>query len=91
MNTECKNVRNIKVIAIGYIVINTGIEILINCVNPIFATSVLKTDKIIAIFCKKSLEIIYEKKEQAVISPTLVIKHATIIITPKKIAPYEPK
>ena len=32
-----------------------------------------------------------KKEEQAVISPTLVIKHATIIITPKKIAPYEPK
>ena len=60
-----------------------GTEIEINCVKPTFATIALKTDNVIAIVLYGILgNNLWKNEEHAETSPTLVVKHAAIIIIP---------
>lgn len=85
LNMVCKNVKKIKEIVIGYIVIKIGIDILMSCVNFIFVISVLNIVKIIVIFLYEMFgNNLWKKEEYVVISLIFVVRYVIVIIKFKK-------
>ena len=92
MNKLFKKVRIMSETVSGYKNISTGIAPAIIADSPKSATPNDTTEKIVAQF----LWLIFGKSKlkyaaQDAISPMLVVRHASITITPKIIAPTGPK
>ena len=80
-----------RTIAIGYIAVNTGTEILSICVSPTLANVILDRESIAIQALYETLGINLAKYWlQEVKSPTEVVKHANENITPSKTDPFCP-